>query len=231
MESTRYEYKITCDELYLPEVRSWVRLHPSAFVEAYPPRQVNSLYFDTPQADCLHDNLMGASERRKLRFRWYGPDVSAVRGVLELKCKANQLGWKRNCPIPIIFDLAGISWADLIQQMRQHAEGIVALWLSSADQPVLLTSFVREYYESIEHQIRVTVDYAQAVYEQLTYSAPNLAIKTPHRAQVVIEVKSDSGLSRRVSDVASSFPLRVGRNSKYVNGVLDSLGFVNQSLR
>jgi hypothetical protein len=77
----------------------------------------------------------------------------------------------------------------------------------------------------------VTVDHNQAVYEQITYPAPNLVVKTPFRAQVVIEVKSDSGLSRRVSDVASSFPLRVGRNSKYVNGVLDSLGFMNQSLR
>ena len=231
MEPTRYEYKITCDELYLPEARSWVRLHPAAFVEAYPPRQVNSLYFDTPEADCLHDNLIGAGERRKLRFRWYGPDFSAARGGLELKCKTNQLGWKRNCPIPITFDLRAISWADLIQQMRQHAEGIVALWLSSADQPVLLTSFVREYYESIDRQIRVTVDYSQVVYEQITYPAPNLAVKTPFKKQVVIEVKSDSRLALRVSEVASSFPLRVVRNSKYVNGVLDSLGFLNQSLR
>lgn len=231
MEAMRYEYKITCDELYLPEVRSWVRVHPAAFVEAYPPRQVNSLYFDTREADCLHDNLMGAGERRKLRFRWYGHDFSAARGILELKCKANQLGWKRNCPIPSTFDLTAISWTDLMQQMRQHAEGTVALWLSSADQPVLLTSFVREYYESIDRQIRVTVDYTQTVYEQITYSAPNLAVKTPQREQVVIEVKSDWGLSRRVSDVASSFPLRVGRNSKYVNGVLDSLGFMDQSLR
>ena len=231
MEEMRYEYKITCDELYLPEARSWVRVHPAAFVEAYPPRQVNSLYFDTHEADCLHDNLLGAGERRKLRFRWYGHDFTAAQGTLELKCKANQLGWKRNCPIPITLDLTAISWTDLMQQMRRHAEGIVALWLSSADQPVLLTSFVREYYESIDQQIRVTVDYNQTVYEQITYAGPNLAVKTPQRAQVVIEVKSDSGLSRRVSDVASSFPLRVGRNSKYVNGVLDSLGFMGQSLR
>lgn len=227
----RYEYKITCAELYLPEVRSWVRVHPAAFVEAYPPRQVNSLYFDTPEAHCLHDNLMGVGERRKLRFRWYGNDFAAVRGILELKCKANQLGWKRYCPIPITFDLMAISWISLMQQMRRHAEGVVALWLSSADQPVLLTSFVREYYESIDHQIRVTVDYAQAVYEQITYAAPNLAARTPRREQVVIEVKSDSGLSRRVSEVVSSFPLRIRRNSKYVNGVLDSLGFMNQALR
>jgi hypothetical protein len=231
MESMRYEYKITCDELYLPEVRSWVRVHPAAFVEAYPPRQVNSLYFDTPEANCLHDNLMGLSERRKLRFRWYGNDFTAVRGILELKCKANQLGWKRYCPIPITFDLTAISWIGLIQQMRRHAEGVLALWLSSADQPVLLTSFVREYHESIDHQIRVTVDYTQTVYEQITYSAPNLTVKTPRREQVVIEVKSDSGLPHRVSEVVSSFPLRIGRNSKYVNGVLDSLGFMNPALR
>jgi hypothetical protein len=71
MQSTRYEVKMACDQVYLPDVRAWVQLHPAAFIEAYPLRQVNSLYFDTLDGDCLNANLIGISERRKLRLRWY----------------------------------------------------------------------------------------------------------------------------------------------------------------
>jgi hypothetical protein len=231
MESTRYEIKMTCDEIYLPDVRSWVQLHPDLFAEAYPSRQVNSLYFDTRDAEALNDNLIGVSERSKLRLRWYGKDYSAVQGVLELKRKVNRLAWKSYSPVPITLDLTAISWSELNQQLQQHAEGIVAAWLSFADQPMLLNSFTREYYESIDRQIRVTVDYDQKVYGQMTHLAPNLKFETPMRGQVVIEVKSDSSLYRRVSNVVTLFPLPVARNSKYVQGVLDSLGFVNPAIR
>ena len=226
MESTRYEVKMTCAEMHLPQVRGWVRLHPDAFAQAYPPRQVNNLYFDTREMDCLNDNLMGISERIKLRFRWYGQNHSVAQGVLELKHKTNQLGWKESCPVPVPLDLTTISWIDLMRQMRQHAVGDVAVWLSADNQPVLINSYIREYYESIDHQVRVTVDYDQVVCEQITYAAPNLVSKSFIEDQIVIEVKVDSRLHRRLSNVLYSFPLQTGRNSKYVNGVIDSLCFL-----
>ena len=40
------------------------------------------------------------------------------------------------------------------------------------------------------------------------------------------EVKADPKLHRRISDMLSWFPLRVGRNSKYVDGLLDVLCFL-----
>jgi len=226
MEPCRYEVKMTFSEMHLPDVRSWVRLHPDAFLEAYPPRWVNTLYFDTHGIDCLNDNLIGANERRKLRFRWYGDDCSTVRGGLELKCKVNRLGWKERCPIPLTFDLTAASWSDLVRRMRKHAHGSFAVWLSCVDQPVLIYRYMREYYESVDHLVRVTIDYDHAVYEQFTYSVPNLTVRAPVEEQNVVEVKSDATLSRRVSDVLSSLPLQVRRNSKYVNGMVGSLCFL-----
>jgi uncharacterized protein (UPF0218 family) len=85
---------------------------------------------------------------------------------------------------------------------------------------------MREYYESIDHQVRVTIDYDLIAFEQVMYTAPNLIVKAPIPKPVVVEVKSDAKLHRRVSNVLSSFPLVVGRNSKYVNGVMDSLCFL-----
>jgi hypothetical protein len=85
---------------------------------------------------------------------------------------------------------------------------------------------MREYYESVDHLVRVTIDYDHAVYEQFTYSVPNLTVRAPVEEQNVVEVKSDATLSRRVSDVLSSLPLQVRRNSKYVNGMVGSLCFL-----
>ena len=220
----RYEVKMTCDEVHLPEVRSWVRLHPAGFVEAYPSRQVNNVYLDTVELDCLNDHLDGIAERSKLRFRWYGQDPSSVRGVLELKHKSSRVGYKEYSPIPVTFDLTTISWHDWMQQLRAHAEGNAAVHLALREHPTLLNSYRREYYESIDRQIRVTVDYDQASYEQLVYRSPNLVSRMPIDSLAVIELKSNVQFSRRVSDVLSSFPLQTEPNSKYVRAVAKSWG-------
>jgi hypothetical protein len=224
MNSTRYEVKMTCDEVYLPDARAWVQLHPAVFVEAYPPRRVNSLYFDTLDGDCLDANLIGISGRRKLRLRWYGDEVTSVEGILELKCRESQVGWKERLPFQGTFDFTTISWDRFMQQLRERVDGQFAIWLSHVSRPTLITSYVREYYETIDHQVRITLDYDLRAYEQFTFTAPNLVSPAIAENLMVVEVKSDTKLYRRVSDVLSSLPLQVSRNSKYVNGVMGSVG-------
>jgi len=224
VSALRYEIKMTCDEVYLPEVRAWMQLHPAGFVEAYPPRQVNNVYLDTSEMDCLNDHLDGILDRSKLRFRWYGQDPASARGALELKHKSSQVGWKEYSPIPMTFDLTAIAWHDWVQQLRTFAEGNIAACLAWRDRPTLLNHYRREYYESGDRQVRVTVDRDQAVYEQLGYTSPNLAFRTLAEGRIVIEVKSEPRFSRRVSDVLSSFPLWAEPNSKYVRGMLAPWG-------
>jgi hypothetical protein len=226
MASTRYEVKMVCLERQLPLVRAWLWLHPDAFVEAFPPRQVNNLYLDSQDLDCLNANLIGVSERSKLRLRWYGDNHTEVQGALELKRRSSQVGWKESCPIPVKLDLTRISWQELIWQLKEHARGNSAVWLSSADRPVLINSYTREYYVSADRQVRITLDYDQVVYEQVTYAAPNLVVRSPVEPCVVVEVKSDSDLHRRVSNVLTSFPVQTQRNSKYVDGVVGALCFL-----
>lgn len=225
MDAPRYEIKMACDAMFLYQVRAWVRMHPEAFIVAYPPRQVNSLYFDTIDAGCLNDNLTGVSERAKLRLRWYGQDHTRVSGHLELKSKVNQLGWKRRLPIEAMLDLTSISWRALMQQIREGIPDDFVPWVSALRQPTLLTSYRREYYESADRLVRVTIDTDLAAYEQFMFPSPNLVHRAPVSDQIVIEVKADSTLHRRLSHVLSSFPLQVSRYSKYVSGVLDSLCF------
>jgi hypothetical protein len=99
----------------------------------------------------------------------------------------------------------------------------MALWLSRIDRPTLLNRYLREYYESMDRRVRITIDYAQRFYEQVSYPAPNLVIWSPVDSVVVVEVKCDVDQHRRLSNVLSLLPLQVERNSKYVNGLLGSL--------
>ena len=225
MEARRYEVKMICKEMLLPDVHAWVRMHPEAFIEAYPPRQVDNIYFDTHGIDALNDNLIGVSERTKLRYRWYGKDTTYVLGHLELKHKSNQVGWKEHCPIPVTFDLTSISWHEMMEQLQEQADDLFAIWLLCMGQPVLVNTYMREYYESIDHQLRLTIDHHLAAYEQVMHAVPNLSVRAPLPSQIVVEVKCDATLHRRVSNMLSSFPLPVRRNSKYVNSVLSALCF------
>ncbi len=217
---------MTCEEVYLPQVRASILLHPAGFSEAYPPRQVNNIYLDTPALDCLNDHVDGAAERSKLRFRWYGTDYAAVRGILELKHKVGHLGWKEYSPVAATFDLTTIDWEEWLDLLRNHAQDPAAHWLAWRDRPTLLNSYVREYYESADGEIRITLDHDQAVYEQVMYLRPNLTLPTPTASYTVVEIKASPDRHRQVSDVLSSLPLQVERNSKYVSGMLDALGFI-----
>ena len=220
----RYEIKMTTAAYHLPEVRSWVRLHQAAFFERYPPRQVSSLYFDTLEGECLDANLIGAHERRKLRLRWYGTDLTAVQGILELKCKTGSLGWKEVFSLPNTLDLSQISWEMLEQTLREQVSGPFAVWPAYFNRPMLLTRYWREYYESMDRQVRITIDSELRAYEQFMHLTPNLTAPAPLADVIVVEVKADGDLHRRVSNILSSFPMQVSRNSKYVNGMLETLG-------
>ncbi|MGB8981022.1 MAG: VTC domain-containing protein, partial [Anaerolineales bacterium] len=76
LPDARYEIKMAYEPGLLPELRSWIHSHPAGFATAYPPRQVNSAYMDTPDLNSFNDHLSGIPLRRKLRFRWYGEDLA-----------------------------------------------------------------------------------------------------------------------------------------------------------
>jgi len=219
---TRYEVKMTCSEIYLPEVRAWLRLHREGFCHSYPERRVNNLYFDTFDFDCLNDNLTGTGNRAKLRLRWYGEDLSHIHGMFELKGKVAQQGWKL-ISTPVTLDLSVGSWAELLPQLHAQTEGRFDVWLGALARPVLINHYWREYYESASHEMRVTVDRDQAAYDQVCYPRPNLTAPAYDKHEIVIEVKADGKLHRRISDLLTTFPLRVGRNSKFANNVLGAL--------
>ena len=71
VDSYRYERKFLIAAMDAAQARSILLRHRALFGEPYPPRYVNNIYLDTYEFDNYGDNLMGATERLKVRVRWY----------------------------------------------------------------------------------------------------------------------------------------------------------------
>src|SRR5689334_20286182 len=107
---TRYEIKMAFEQGMLPEVYSWIHANPAGFLTAYPPRQVNSVYLDTHELNTFNDHLAGVPLRRKLRFRWYGEDLTKATGAVEIKNKSERSGWKIIQSVDCELHLDHMSW-------------------------------------------------------------------------------------------------------------------------
>jgi SPX domain protein involved in polyphosphate accumulation len=222
LRSVRYELKMICDQVHLATAQSWTRLHSAGFHETYPPRQINNVYFDTFNLDTYNDHVDSVSERRKLRFRWYGEELNWAKGQFEIKEKNERVGWKLVQPVNAVLDLGKCDWADVQRAMLdglcEAQNGLFQEMLQVA-RPLVLNCYRREYYESANGQVRLTLDYDQRAYDQWMTARPNLIFRLPGLDRMVIELKCDVPYARYLADVLAEFPLRVNRNSKYVSAL------------
>lgn len=216
----RYELKMVCEGRWLANARTWIKLHPAAFREAYPPRIVNNLYLDTPHLSSFRTNLAGVSSRQKLRLRWYGLTDGQMtkEPVLELKTKENLLGNKKQQPLSCLIDWQR-PYPDILQAIRSCAPAEWQQWLQAACQPTLINSYRREYYVSMDGDLRATLDYAQSGFDQRLGRRPNFTRRLPLADLVVIEMKAAPDCLDPLQAAMAFFPIPRSRNSKYINGV------------
>lgn len=224
----RYEIKIPLPACWLPDVAAWVRLHPAQWRVAYPPRQVNNIYFDTATYDGLNANLSGVAERAKLRLRWYGTGVVTVTGAhLELKRKRGTVGWKETAAVDGAFSLVETTWQAFDRAVRAATTSQARGWLDVYGVPVLINSYRRAYYAAPDGALRLTIDTALRAYDQRASARPNVRRTVPLEAYVVVELKTPTGSEtlRRLSAALTHFPAPVDRFSKYVQGALAAPDF------
>jgi hypothetical protein len=218
---SRYEIKIPLESWRGDEAEAWVRLHPAQWRVAYPPRQVNNLYFDSQSLVSLNANLSGVADRAKLRLRWYGPDLQHVEGGnLELKIKEGAVGRKKIAPVSCALDLATGTWPALVERLREALDPPATAWLDAFALPVLINRYRRAYYVTPDGGVRLTVDSDLVAYDQRPSLRPNLDRPTPLESVVVVELKAGVDAAARLSTILEHSPVRAGRFSKYVQGLV-----------
>jgi hypothetical protein len=217
--SCRYERKFFLDGIEPAQARSIVLGHPAMFFEPYPPRYINNIYFDTPWMEHYDDNLSGSAARGKVRLRWYHELVGEVTDpILEFKIKHGWVGWKESYPFKdFTFD------SSFSGQELQHNLGLSQLPPQVVDrmrgyQVSLVNRYHREYYATCNGHFRVTIDKDLTYYRTGRLSNPLFAQTIDHNV-VVVELKYDAEHEPQAQHVASSFPFRLTRSSKYVRGI------------
>ncbi len=200
------------------QVRTWIRTHSEAFAKAYPPRQVNNIYFDTLNLDSLNDHLNGLNNRHKLRCRWYGELTSPNNFTVELKEKSGMLGWKKIQKIEKPLRIQVMSWSETMRYLHKYTMGNFRELIAKST-PCLINNYKREYYVSADGDTRLTLDSKITSYNQIFSQFPNTRFPIMNSLNaVVIELKvpEDNG---QLSRILSGFPLRIERYSKYVDAM------------
>jgi hypothetical protein len=215
----RYERKYLVDQLDVAQVQMLIALHPRLFRAPYPPRFVDNIYLDTAGLDNYYDNLDGASERGKVRVRWYGELLGGIaRPVLEFKVKRGLVGRKEAYPLaPFALDgsFSGRTMQEVFRRSELPPEVRLHLMRLEA---VLLNRYRRCYYATADGRYRVTVD-AGLTFHNLRRLRNSFLHRYEDHTHIVVELKYSRPEERHADRVAGYLPFPVTRSSKYAWGI------------
>lgn len=220
LETYRYERKFLLEGLPIWQAAAIIKLHPKMFSEPYPPRYVNNLYLDSPDMENYYDNVNGAAQRRKVRLRWYGTPFGQVHHpVLEIKVKNGLAGTKHAYPLaPFCLDQSFSSrYFRSILMISSLPENVYRDLCRF--EIVLLNRYYRYYYASRDGNFRVTLDSQMSFYRVNSTIGNSFLHRQINHHNLVVELKYDIDQDLNANRVASFFPFRVTKNSKYVEGI------------
>ena len=221
-DKLRYERKFVVPGVGPRDLDWMLRNHPLSFSRAYPSRTINNIYLDSPDLGCFQENRDGVGFRLKFRVRWYGDLLGPVHGAqLEVKFKRNFLGGKVRATLEdFAFDdsFRSDTLRPLFRSMK-CSEGLRQAVLSL--EPTLVNPYRRENYRSCDRRFMVTLD-SQIYYLRPSSAGDSWRRRIREEQGLVVELKSSEDDEPRVTEALKGFPMRIGKNSKYVRGV-DSL--------
>lgn len=203
----RYELKYNPINNRYQDIFQILRQHPAGFVPVYKERQINNIYFDTPDLSCFHESTAGVSERKKYRLRWYGPNWnSIINPKLEVKIKVNSLGYKEIHPWN---DFNHRELMDQVYQMRNKR------LLPPSFIPVCSNTYLRSYFASNNGDFRITID------RSLCFGSFITGASTPYRREesLIVELKYDETLEGKVDWIRQYLPYQRTRYSKYTQAL------------
>lgn len=207
----RYERKYLSTNLLPSQLENFLKLSPAFFKPIYYPRQVISMYFDTPDLDLYQQNLIGDSIRKKVRVRWYQSKSKITPIQLEVKIKHNQVNQKIIHPLKQTIN----------QLSAKKLSDLISTWLKTTTQetfalkPVLVTGYSRQYFLSDLFNLRATIDSDLRFQKYKHWQNQQL---THRLSSTILELKYELEKDNNISQIINSIPMRLSKSSKYVFG-------------
>ena len=216
-DEKRYEKKYVCDVYRFNNFLSWI-YNFTDIKKKYSKRNIKSIYFDNYNFDSAKDNLIGLSNREKIRLRWYNNDLS--QSILEIKKKIDNFNQKNKQTMEFkkknIFDYNIFS---LMKELNTQTKIISEKNLN----PIILISYDREYYENI-NGIRLTID-SNLTFNRILGSNKTNFSKRIKYPRYIIELKFGQDSNYQILNFLKNANFINTRNSKYILG-LSTLGIV-----
>lgn len=220
LTSYRYERKFVAPDFSRQHTEAVIKQNSGFFVPVFYARKVNNIYFDTPGFDCYFDNLFGNGNRWKARIRWYGDVFGEIKmPILEFKIKKGLVGTKKSFKLPN-FNISESSFD------AKHLKDVFAAALLPEDirervgvlLPVLLNTYQRSYFTSLNKKFRITVD-DNLEYYNLRPTWNHFQFKHTEMKKIVVELKYDQPMNDEADKITNQFPFRLNKNSKFVAGM------------
>jgi hypothetical protein len=176
------------------------------------PRWINNLYADTHGYEHLNENIEGLSERKKLRFRWYGKQHGEINVTAEFKIKVDdtntkkslklgKINFPREMELNTLFELC-------IERWSHNPEGH-DLMPPAGYRAALLNRYRRQYYMNANATIRITID------TPILYQNAATGICAEQHKFAIVELKCPKS-HIIYSDL---LPYQLSKSSKYVEGL------------
>lgn len=219
MSGNRFERKFVITHLTKQGVEQIVKIHPAVFSEIFYTRQVNNIYLDTPNLTYFFENNLGKSQREKVRIRWYGDMFGHInKPVLEFKIKEGAVGCKLSYLLAP-FDLDDKFDLETLRDVLKNSS--LPDWVLNklaGLEPKLLNRYSRKYFRSFNKIYRITVD-NDLLYYDIQRRNNSYIKKQLDDCEIILELKYDFEYDNDADKISCSFPFRITKNSKYVNGM------------
>ena len=187
------------------------------FFREYENRIVNNIYFDSFNFKSFRDNIDGQSKRVKTRYRWYGKFKNESSGNMEFKIKRNIFGYKKTYKIKNLVINKEKKFKYINEKISSELPDNISEFFKQNNTPQIINQYEREYFKTKNQKFRVTIDRNIKVFDQTRSNSPNITKKTISQNYIVLEIKFERKFREGIEDLISNIPIRISKNSKYIN--------------
>tara|TARA_B100000242_G_C42901996_1_gene418337 strand:- start:140 stop:796 length:657 start_codon:yes stop_codon:yes gene_type:complete len=208
----RYEVKIPLSFDNLNIFEKWL-LNQKNINKIYKPRIISSIYYDDINLGFANDNLIGISNRIKIRLRSYNLSENFN---YEFKIKKNKIGTKiiipskKNINEIDLKKILSVSNKEIID--NSFAKEINSILINKKLLPIIKVTYKRKYY-SFKNSVRITFDYPSTYFNYSNMNGIN------HDHINVLEIKFHPDDYYFAQNLIHNSPFIPKRFSKYLRAL------------
>ena len=184
-----------------------------SFYSIYPDRKVSSIYLDDFDMTSAKDNIIGLSNRKKFRLRYYNNSINDL--LFEIKIKCNKLGSKKTFELNKSFSKYNYenTYPNLKKFLLKKYNEVLEYQLL----PIIKTEYDRSYYQN-DLGITLTLD------QNIRYFFVKDNIFADYHFSTfdefdIMELKYPESIINNVNMILRDSNFTSSRNSKYLKGL------------